>query len=82
MTNAKELLKNRLSPEHLDKLLVLNNDEVTEFVAYAIELCEPDSVWVGNDSDTDAAYCRQLSMDNKEELLKLINEELKEFIHD
>jgi phosphoenolpyruvate carboxykinase (GTP) len=68
MTNAKELLKNKLSPEHLDKLLVLNNDEVTEFVAYAIELCEPDSVWVGNDSDTDAAYCRQLSMDNKEEL--------------
>ena len=52
----------------MDKLLSLNNDEVNEFVAYAIELCEPDSVWVGNDSDQDAAYCRQLAMDNKEEL--------------
>ncbi|MCP4450412.1 MAG: phosphoenolpyruvate carboxykinase (GTP), partial [Planctomycetes bacterium] len=68
MTNAKEFLKNKLSPEHLDRLLVLNNDDVNEFVAYAIELCEPDSVWVGSDSDEDAAYCRQLSIDNKEEL--------------
>ncbi len=68
MTNAKKFLSDKLSPEHLDKLLVLNNADVNEFVAYAIELCEPDSVWVGNDSDEDAAYCRQLAIDNKEEL--------------
>ena len=68
MSNAKDILKDKLSSEHLDKLLSLNNDEVNEFVAYAIELCEPDSVWVGNDSDEDAAYCRQSAIDNKEEL--------------
>ena len=68
MSNAKDFLKDKLSSEHLYKLLSLNNDEVNEFVAYAIELCEPDSVWVGNDSDQDAAYCRQLSVENKEEL--------------
>jgi len=68
MSAAKDFLKDKLSSEHLDKLLVLNNDEVNDFVAHAIGLCEPDSVWVGDDSDKDAAYCRQLSIDNKEEL--------------
>ncbi len=68
MDNAQEILKKKLSPENLDKLLSLNNDEVNEFVAYAIELCEPDTVWVGNDFDEDAAYCRQLAIDNNEEI--------------
>ena len=68
MSNAKDFLRDKLSSEHLDKLLSLNNDDVNEFVAYAIELCEPDSVWVGDDSDADATYCRQLAIDNKEEL--------------
>ncbi|HQA92380.1 MAG TPA: phosphoenolpyruvate carboxykinase (GTP), partial [Sedimentisphaerales bacterium] len=28
----------------------------------------PDRVWVGTDADEDAAYCRQLAIDNKEEI--------------
>jgi phosphoenolpyruvate carboxykinase (GTP) len=62
------ILKEKLAAEHYDKLMALNNDEVNEFVAYAIELCEPDNVWVGDDSDEDSAYCRQLAIDNKEEI--------------
>ncbi|MFC2062155.1 phosphoenolpyruvate carboxykinase domain-containing protein, partial [Elusimicrobiota bacterium] len=63
-----KLLEEKLAAEHYDKLMALNNSGVNEFVAKAIELCEPDSVWVGDDSDEDAAYCRQLAIDNKEEL--------------
>ncbi|MFC1765728.1 phosphoenolpyruvate carboxykinase, partial [Planctomycetota bacterium] len=63
-----QLLKDKLAPEHLDKLLALENQEVNSFVARAIELCQPESVWVGDDSDKDAAYCRQLAIDNQEEI--------------
>ena len=68
MSSAIEILKEKLTAENLDKLAALSNDEVNEFVAYAIQLCEPDNVWVGNDSAEDVAYCRQLALDNKEEL--------------
>lgn len=68
MSAALEILKEKLTAENLDKLLALGNDEVNDFVTYAIQLCEPDDVWVGNDSDEDVAHCRQLALDNKEEL--------------
>ena len=62
-----ETLKNKLSEQDFQKLAAINNDEVNDFVAYAIELCEPDSVFVGTDSPEDVAYVRQLAIDNKEE---------------
>ncbi|MFH1414673.1 MAG: phosphoenolpyruvate carboxykinase (GTP) [Elusimicrobiota bacterium] len=63
-----DILKRKLEAVHYDKLMALNNDEVNEFIAYAIELCEPESVVIGDDSDADADYCRQLAIDNKEEI--------------
>ncbi len=62
------VLKSKLDDVSLKKLTALNNDEVNAFVAYAIELCQPDRVWVGDDSAEDAAHCRQLAIDNQEEL--------------
>ena len=62
------LLKSRMDEASFAKIEAINNDEVTAFVAHAIELCTPDSVWVGDDSDEDVAYCRQLAIDNKEEV--------------
>jgi phosphoenolpyruvate carboxykinase (GTP) len=68
MMDAMSLLKSKMDAVSLEKLLALKNEEVNDFVAYAIQLCEPDNVWVGTDSAEDAAYCRQLAIDNKEEL--------------
>jgi len=62
------ILKSKMDEASLQKLAALNNDDVNAFVAYAIELCEPDKVWVGTDSAEDVAYCRQLAIDNKEEI--------------
>jgi phosphoenolpyruvate carboxykinase (GTP) len=62
-----ELLKSKLSEKDFAKLAAINNNEVYDFIAYAIELCEPESVFVGDDSDEDVAYCRQLAIDQKEE---------------
>ncbi|MCW4040985.1 MAG: phosphoenolpyruvate carboxykinase (GTP) [Candidatus Bathyarchaeota archaeon] len=67
MSQYLQLIKTKTDAASYDKLVSLNNKEVMDFVGYAIELCKPDSVWVGNDSAEDVAYCRQLAIDNKEE---------------
>lgn len=67
-SNYEQLLKSKMSGESFEKLAALNNGDVMEFVGYAAELCEPDSIWVGDDSDDAARYCRELALGNKEEL--------------
>ena len=63
----KALFESKMDATSLQKLAAINNDQVDEFVAYAIELCEPDSVFVGDDSDMDASYCRMRAIDGQEE---------------
>jgi phosphoenolpyruvate carboxykinase (GTP) len=63
-----DILKGKMDDASFTKVEALNNDEAAEFIAQAIELCEPDSAWVGDDSDEDVAYIRQLAIDNKEEI--------------
>ncbi len=60
-------LKNVMDAPSFNKLTALENDEVAEFVAYAIELCTPDKVFVGDDSPEDAAFTRQYAIDHNEE---------------
>ena len=64
----EDILKAKMDDASFAKIEALNNDDVDDFIAYAINLCEPETVWVGDDSDEDADYCRQLAIDNKEEL--------------
>jgi phosphoenolpyruvate carboxykinase (GTP) len=66
--DVQPILKSKMDEASLQKLAALNNEDVNAFVAYAIELCDPDKVWVGSDCAEDVAYCRQLAIDNKEEL--------------
>lgn len=66
--DIQSVLKGKMDKASLQKLNALKNQDVNAFVARAIELCIPDRVWVGTDADEDAAYCRQLAIDNKEEI--------------
>lgn len=68
-----ELLKSKMDETSFNKLAAINNDAVNKFIADAIELCEPDKVFVGDDSDMDAAYCRMKAIDNLEEQQLTIN---------
>ena len=61
------LLKSKMSPESFDKLAAIKHAGVGEFIAKAIELCDPAEVWVGSDSDEDVAYVRRLAIENREE---------------
>jgi phosphoenolpyruvate carboxykinase (GTP) len=68
MNAVNELLKAKLTSENYDRLLALENPKLHEFVADAIELTGPSSVFVCTDSDEDRAYIRRLAIENGEEM--------------
>ncbi len=61
------LLRQKMSAESYRKLLELDNPKLFEFIGEYTELCEPDSVYMCNDSDADAEYIRKNSLALKEE---------------
>jgi phosphoenolpyruvate carboxykinase (GTP) len=67
MAEARQILKEKLTAESYDRLVALNNPKMHDFVADAIELTRPDSVFVYTGSDADAAYIRERAIKNGEE---------------
>ena len=67
MANANELLKKKLTTEIYNRLTALNNPKMHEFVADAIELCSPASVFVCTDLAEDRDYIRELAIKTGEE---------------
>jgi len=67
MANIKEVLKTKLSAEHYEKLAALANRKLHKFVADAIELANPASVYVCTDAAEDIEYIRQLAIKTGEE---------------
>ncbi len=53
------ILREKLTEAGLRKLLALENPRLNRFIAEAIRLCEPDSVYFCDDSDEDAEYVRR-----------------------
>lgn len=58
MDNVEGLLKSRLTAENYDKLMAIDCAAMHAFVADAIQLANPDSVFVCTDSDQDQEYIR------------------------
>ncbi len=56
-----------MSGSSYDKLIKLNNKKLFNFVGEFVELCDPDSVYMCDDSDEDAEYVRNKSITLKEE---------------
>jgi phosphoenolpyruvate carboxykinase (GTP) len=61
------LLKQKMSSASYRKLVELNNPALFEFVGEYTEFCEPDSVYMCDDSDEDAEYIRINSQEHGEE---------------
>lgn len=68
MDNVNELLKEKLTTENYNRLVALENPKMHQFVADAIELTQPASVFVCTDSAEDRAYIRDLAIKNGEEI--------------
>jgi len=60
-------LQSRMSPESSRKLTALDNDKLLRFVAEWVTICEPDTVYLCDDSDADAEYIRQQAIATGEE---------------
>ncbi|MHC4739995.1 MAG: phosphoenolpyruvate carboxykinase (GTP) [Planctomycetota bacterium] len=67
MDNVNQLLKDKLTAENYAKVTALNNPRMHEFIADAIKLTGPESVYVCTDSPADTAYIRELAIKNGEE---------------
>ena len=68
MPAAKQLLKDRLTAENYKRLTALDNPKMHDFVADAIELTQPASVFVCTDAPEDMAYIRELAIKTGEEI--------------
>jgi len=68
MSDVQTLLEQKLTAESLDKLMALKNPKLHDFIADAIELTNPESVYVCDDSPEDNEYIRKLAIDLGEEV--------------
>ncbi|MFA5239884.1 MAG: phosphoenolpyruvate carboxykinase (GTP) [Phycisphaerae bacterium] len=67
MQEYLKLLQEKIGNENYQKLIQIKNPKLHEFVADAIELCKPASVFVCSDSPEDIEYVRQQAVSTKEE---------------
>jgi phosphoenolpyruvate carboxykinase (GTP) len=69
LMNSKglNLLKTKCSGKGLQKLLALNNQALLRFITYYVELCNPDSVYICNDSEEDRQYISNKALETGEE---------------
>ena len=67
MSNTKEILKQRMTEENYSKLMAVNNTKIHDFVADAIELANPDEVFVCTDSKEDVQRVRDMAVESGEE---------------
>ncbi len=67
MTNVNELLKEKLTAENYDRLMAVDNTRIHEFVADAIELAGPETVFICTDSEEDVKHVRKMAVESGEE---------------
>jgi len=61
-TKYEELIKSRMTNESYKKLEALSNNKVMNFVGFFIEHCNPECVYVCNDSEADIQYVRDQAL--------------------
>lgn len=67
MSGHTETLQSRMPEAEYAKLMAVPIPRLHEFVADAIELCDPDAVWVQDDSPEGRAETRRRAIDAREE---------------
>lgn len=67
MSTVKVLLKKNLTPESYVRLMAVDNVKIHKFVADAIELTNPETVFVCTDSQEDVEHVRQMATEIREE---------------
>ncbi len=58
----EKLLRSKMSSESCRRLAALNNQKVIDFIGFFAEHCDPDSIYVCNDSEEDMQYVRRQAL--------------------
>ena len=61
-------LNSRLDEKEYEKLININNSYLHQFIGQYIERCNPDTVFICNDSPEDYDYIRESALKNREEI--------------
>ena len=67
MPDASKLLKKKLTAENYNRLIALDNSKLYNFIADAIELCSPASVFICTDEPEDLEDTRRRAVETGEE---------------
>ncbi|MDY6794095.1 MAG: phosphoenolpyruvate carboxykinase (GTP) [Actinomycetota bacterium] len=62
-----DFLRDRLDSDHYDKIAALDNHKLFRFVAEAIELCDPETIYICTDDKKDVDYVRKRAVARGEE---------------
>lgn len=62
-----KIFESRMDEANLNKIKELDNDPLNEYLADAIELCSPDTVFVCSDAQEDMDYIRKMAIEKGEE---------------
>jgi phosphoenolpyruvate carboxykinase (GTP) len=65
--NVRQFLQEKLDKESFDRLAAIANDKLHKFVANAVELAKPDSVFVSTDKPEDVEDTRKRAIETGEE---------------
>jgi len=68
MEETLKYLEENLEPQHFKKLADLGQTDMSKFVAMAMKLCKPASVFIATDSSEDREYVRRRAIELGEEL--------------
>jgi phosphoenolpyruvate carboxykinase (GTP) len=66
--DCRALLKKRLTDEHFQKLISIENPQLHQFVSHYIELLNPDHIFVCTDAAEDRAFIRDAAITAGEEV--------------
>ena len=66
--DSRALLKKRLTDEHFQKLISIENPQLHQFVSHYIELLNPDHIFVCTDAAEDRAFIRDAAITAREEV--------------
>jgi len=67
ISSSLEMMRPKLSENDYRKLCAITNPKVHQFIAECAELCNPDRIFICNDSPEDLAYIRQKAIETGEE---------------
>jgi phosphoenolpyruvate carboxykinase (GTP) len=67
MSDVKEVLKEKLTAESYSRLMVVDSAKIHAFIADAIELTNPETVFVCTDSEQDVKHVREMAVKSGEE---------------